>query len=470
MGDRLTRRLAAILYADVAGYSRLTGADEDTTHLTLSEYLDLIAATINSHGGQVIHYAGDAVLAMFPAVIDAVTSAIAIQILLAERNQDVPEERKLQFRIGINLGDIIEDRGDIYGDGVNVAARLEGLADPGGICVSDLVMQSVSGKIEFTFEDIGEHSVKNISRPLHCFSIRLDDPSVNTSDSDFVPLSQDIRFCTASDGVRIAYAETGLGSPVVKTANWLNHLEHDWLNPVWGHFIPELAKDHTFIRYDQRGNGLSDWEVEDISFDSWVDDLEVVVEAAGLDKFALIGMSQGCAVSIAYAVRHPERVTHLVLHGGYAKGLLVDAPPEVIAQQEAMLTLVRDGWAQDNPAFRQMFTSILIPDATEEQARWCTELIRVSTSPEIAVKLMNEFGHVDVRSLLAQVQTPTLVTHSRNDARIPFERGREIAAGVPNARFVPLESRNHLILEQEKAWPRFISEIITFLGDESPND
>lgn len=217
------------------------------------------------------------------------------------------------------------------------------------------------------------------------------------------------------------------------------------------------------MRYDQRGNGLSDWEVEDMSFESWVSDLEVVVETAGLDRFALLGISQGAAVAVAYAVRHPERVTHLILHGGYAKGMRIDAPEDVIQKHEAMLTLIREGWTQDNQAFRNMFASILVPDATTEQADWFNELTRVSTSPEIAVRLFDEFSHIDVRALLPQVQTPTLVTHSRNDARVPFDLGRELAAGIPNARFLPLESRNHLVLEQEKAWPRFLSEVSDFL-------
>jgi class 3 adenylate cyclase/pimeloyl-ACP methyl ester carboxylesterase len=463
MEDRLARKLAAILYADVAGYSRLTGEDEDATHRTLSEYLDLIASTITKYGGVVVHYAGDAVLAMFPAVYDAVSSAVAIQTLLSERNQDIAEARRIQFRIGINLGDIIEDRGDIYGDGVNVAARLEALAEPGGICISDLVRQSVMDRIEHPVEDLGEREVKNIARPIRCFAIVLDAVKKRESHSAFVPTTQDIRFCTASDGVELAYATTGQGPPIVKTANWLNHLAHDWLNPVWGHLIRSLAQDHTFIRYDQRGNGLSDWEAEDMSFASWVDDLEVVVNAAGLEKFALLGMSQGCAVSIAYAARHPERVTHLILHGGYAKGVRIEAPPEVVAKHEAMLTLIREGWTQDNPAFRQMFTSILIPDATEEQAEWFTELTRVATSPEMAVRLFDEFSYIDVRDQLAMVKAPTLVTHSREDARIPFQMGRELAAQIPNARFVPLESRNHMILQQDKAKGRFLSELLAFL-------
>jgi pimeloyl-ACP methyl ester carboxylesterase len=306
-----------------------------------------------------------------------------------------------------------------------------------------------------------------MSKPIRCFAVRVLAGSETLSDSRSVSAEQNIRFCSAPDGVRIAYATSGQGPPIVKTANWLNHLEHDWLNPVWGHWARDLAQDHSLVRYDQRGNGLSDWDVEDMSFESWVNDLEMVVNSVELDKFALLGVSQGCAVAIAYAVRHPERVTRLVLHGGYAKGTRIDAPSEAIQKHEAMLTLIREGWAQDNPAFRSMFTSILIPDASDEQAEWFNELTRVSTSPEIAVRLLDEFSHIDVRALLPQVSTPTLVSHSRNDARIPFENGRELAASIPNARFVPLESRNHLVLEQEKAWPRFLSEVTEFLRSDA---
>jgi len=466
--ERVQRRLAAILAADMVGYSRLMEADEEGTVARLQALrAELIDGKIEADGGRIVKTMGDGILVEFPSVVDALRCAVMIQQGIAERETGMPEDRRIQFRIGINLGDIIIDGNDILGDGVNIAARLEGLAEPGGICVSDLVYQSVAGKLNLSFDDLGERSVKNIAKPVRCFAVRFSTRGEAASDSQFVSAQQDIRFCTAPDGVRIAYATSGQGPPIVKTANWLNHLEHDWLNPVWGHMVRDLTRDHTLVRYDQRGNGLSDWEVEDMSFESWVGDLEVVVDAAGLDQFALLGISQGCAVSIAYAVRHPERVTHLVLHGGYAKGARIDAPPEVIQKHEATLTLMREGWTQDNPAFRQMFTSMLIPDATNEQADWFNELTRVSTSPEIAVRLFDEFSHIDVRALLPRVQTPTLISHSRNDARIPFEIGRELAASIPNARFLPLESRNHLILEQEKAWPRFISEVTDFLRSDA---
>ena len=196
------------------------------------------------------------------------------------------------------------------------------------------------------------------------------------------------------------------------------------------------------------------------AFDAWVSDLEMIVDEAGLDRFALLGISQGCAVAIAYAVRHPSRVTKLVLHGGYAQGTRIDASPQVIQKHEAMLTLIREGWAQDNSAFRSMFTSIIAPDASTEQQEWFNELTRVSTSPDIAVRLFDEFSNIDVRGLLPKVTAPTLVSHSRSDARIPFDIGRKLAAGIPNARFLPLESRNHLVLEQEiSLCPGFIFKI-----------
>jgi pimeloyl-ACP methyl ester carboxylesterase/DNA-binding SARP family transcriptional activator len=279
-------------------------------------------------------------------------------------------------------------------------------------------------------------------------------------------LQQEIRFCSTSDGVRIAYATVGEGPPLIKTANWLNHLEFDWESPIWRHVFRELARDRRLIRYDARGNGLSDWDVEEISFEAYIRDLESVVEATGVKRFPLLGISQGCAVSVEYAVRHPERVTRLVLHGGYATGWRLDPDPAEIARREALQTLILHGWNRENPAFRQVFTSGFIPDGTPEQFHWMNELQRISTSPENAVRLQDTVGVVDVRARLPLVRVPTLVIHSREDARIPHARGRELAGGIPNARFVTLESRNHLILEHEPEFPRFLALIRDFLTED----
>jgi pimeloyl-ACP methyl ester carboxylesterase len=278
-------------------------------------------------------------------------------------------------------------------------------------------------------------------------------------------VQQKVQFCTASDGVRIAYALAGQGLPLVKAANWLNHLEYDWQSPIWSHLLQALAADYQLIRYDERGNGLSDWNVEDISFDAFVRDLESVVDATGLDRFALLGISQGCAVSIAYAVRHPERVSHLVLYGGYSRGRRMRGSTAEVETADATLTLMRLGWGQENPAFRHIFTSLFIPGGTVEQMKWFDDLQRVTTSPENAVRIRQTMNNIDVSDLLDRITVPTLVVHCHGDAVVPFEEGRLMAAGISGARFVALEGCNHLILPGEPAFGRFLDAIRSFLTD-----
>ena len=278
-------------------------------------------------------------------------------------------------------------------------------------------------------------------------------------------LRQKIRFCTAHDGVRIAYATSGSGPPLVKVANWLSHLEFDVNSPVWGHLIETMSRDYSVVRYDQRGTGLSDWDVEDISFESWVRDLETVVEAAGVERFPLLGISQGAAVAIAYTVRYPQRVTHLILHGGYARGgRKRDAAHSAPELADTMIKLAELGWGKDDASFRQFFTSQFIPEGTPEQHRWFNELERVSTSPRNAARLMREFYEVDVTALLSRIDCPTLVLHATGDLRVPFAEGRLIAGLIEQARFVPLDSPHHLMLEQDASRSRWTEEVCEFLG------
>jgi len=275
-------------------------------------------------------------------------------------------------------------------------------------------------------------------------------------------IDQKIDYCRTSEGVRLAYATAGSGPPLVKAANWLNHLEYDWESPVWQHVVHGLAQRHTLIRYDARGNGMSDWDVEGLSLEAWVSDLETVVDAVGAERFPLLGASQGCAVSIAYAVRHPERVSHLILYGGFALGE-ARRSPEKKQLHAAMATLMRHGWGSDNPAFRQMFTAQFMPGATADQAAFFNELQRRTTSPDCAARNFEAAGQIDVSDLLGKVTMPTLVMHARGDARVPVESGRSLAAGIPGARFVALEGQNHLFLEHEAARDRFFEEIDLFL-------
>lgn len=277
---------------------------------------------------------------------------------------------------------------------------------------------------------------------------------------------QQIRFCTAHDGVRLAYAVTGAGTPLVKASNWMSHLEFDLDSPVWSHLVRALSARHTLVRYDQRGCGLSDWSFPDLRFEDWVTDLERIVDAAGLDRFALLGISQGASIAIAYAVRHPERVTHLVMHGGYARGRVKrDPSPRQREEAETMIKLAELGWGQDDAAFRQFFTTQFIPGGTPEQHQWFNEIQRRSTSPANAARMMRIFNDIDVEALLPQVKTPTLILHSTGDVRVPFDEGRFLATRMPDARFVPLDSSNHLLLEAEPAWQRWIEEVRDFLPE-----
>jgi pimeloyl-ACP methyl ester carboxylesterase/DNA-binding winged helix-turn-helix (wHTH) protein len=277
-------------------------------------------------------------------------------------------------------------------------------------------------------------------------------------------LEQRIQFCTASDGVRIAYATSGAGPPLVKPANWLTHLEYDWESPVWRHWLRELSRDHTLVRYDERGVGLSDRVVADLSFEAWVRDLETVVDAMGLERFPLLALSQGCAVAIAYAARHPERVTRLVLYGGYVQGAIARAhTPEELEEAKLLMHQLPAFWGRDNPAFRLFFAARFLPDGTPEQMRWFSELQRITTSPAEAVRLRSTAADIDVSELAPHVRAPTLVLHATEDAVVPFDQGRLMAALVPGARFIPLDGRNHVLLEGEPAWSRFVDEVRRFL-------
>jgi pimeloyl-ACP methyl ester carboxylesterase len=277
-------------------------------------------------------------------------------------------------------------------------------------------------------------------------------------------LEQQIRFCSSDDGVRIACGTTGEGPPIVKAANWLSHVQFDLDSPVWRHWIEEFSKFHRYVRYDERGCGLSDWKVADFSFDAWVRDLEAVVDSLGLERFVLLGLSQGGPVGIAYAVRHPERVSHLVLYGTYGLGWGTRSSPVQIEEREAQIKLTGIGWGRDNPAYRQIFTSQFIPEATPEQIRWFNELQRISTSPDNAVRFQVEFGRIDVRDILSRVKVPTIVLHAQGDQVVPFEEGLRVASKIPGARFVALEGKNHILLRDEPAWSRFLYEVRKFIG------
>lgn len=276
---------------------------------------------------------------------------------------------------------------------------------------------------------------------------------------------QKIGFCQVRDGTKIAYATVGDGPPLVKAANWLTHIEHDWDTPIWGACFADIARDRSFVRYDERGCGLSDWHVERLDLTAFVDDLEAVVDKLGLERFPLLGISQGAAVCIEYAVRYPDRVSGLILIGAYAIGWRHHASPEEIARREAVRQLTELGWGTDNPAYRHIFSQTFMPDATPDDLKWFDAFQRQTTSAANAARFQEAFGDIDVRDRLDQVQAPAIVLHATQDQRIPVEQGRLIARSIPGARFVPLDSRNHVLVDYEPAWAVCMAQIRSFLQE-----
>ncbi len=276
---------------------------------------------------------------------------------------------------------------------------------------------------------------------------------------------QRIRYLRTEDGVRLAWAEIGAGPVMIKAANWLSHLEYELESPVWGHWIRFFGDHFRFLRWDERGCGLTDRDVGELSFDRWLEDLEAVVGASGVEEpFALLGISSGAAVCVAYAARHPERVSRLILYGGYARGWAKRGHSETERQYRAMLELMRVGWGKENPVFRQIFTSRFIPGGSEAQIGWYNELLRRTSTGDSAARLLEARSTVDVSALLGEVKAPTIVVHSRDDDVCPVDEARYLAAGIPGAQFVELDSRNHILLEDEPAWARFQGAVLDFAG------
>ena len=276
---------------------------------------------------------------------------------------------------------------------------------------------------------------------------------------------QRIRFLRASDGLNIAWAEAGTGPLLVKAGNWMTHLEYDRESPVWRHWIDFFSSHFRFVRYDERGCGMTDRDMRGASGQRSTDDLEEVANAAEpRGPFILLGLSQGAAACIGYAVRHPERVSHMILYGSYARGYYHRGKPDAEREYRAILEVLNIGWGKSNPAFRQIFTSRFIPEGTHEQVAWFNELCQKTTSAEIAAQILEMRARINVVDLLEKVRVPTLVIHASDDVVVPMAEGRIVATGIPGAQFVELPGRNHILLEDEPAWPRFKEAVLDFVG------
>jgi len=319
------------------------------------------------------------------------------------------------------------------------------------------------GKRQLWIKTLPRRGLRFVGMVTAAAAQALDTGSLASAPGDARP--QRVAFTRSADGARIAYATSGEGYPLVKAGHWLTHLEHDWHSPVWRPFLDRLSSQFRLVRYDQRGNGLSEWGVSDFSLDRFVEDLEAVVDASGLDRFALYGSSQGAPIGLAYAARHPERVSHLILHGGYEQGRLVRMAESDRAQGEAILTLMLHGWGKQHSPFIEAFATMFVPDADRQQMDSLAELQRRTTSPANAVAIRRAVDNFDVSAILDRIRTPTLVIHARDDGVQPLDQGYRLATGIAGAEFLMLESRNHVILPQEAAWPALFEGIARFVAE-----
>jgi len=430
--QEVKRKLAAILSADVKSYSRLMGEDEKGTVRTLNAYKGVMTNLIQQHRGRLVDAPGDNVLAEFGSVVDAVECAVEIQKELKTRNAELPENRKMEFRIGVNLGDVIEDGEQILGDGVNIAARLESLSETGGICISGTAYDHVENKLSLGYKYLGEQTVKNIAKPVRVYRVLMEPGTFSPTDM----IDQHIQFCTTVDGVRIAYSMVGQGPFLVIPPGWISHLQLQWEHPSARDYLEKGTRNQTFLFYDKHGCGLSERDRTEFNLESEVRPLEAVIDHLKLKRFALFGFSMGGPATIAYAIKYPKRVSHLILYDTYARG-------EAISTEElkkSFTSLIRSAWGVGSKALADIF----LPGADVSALKWFGRLQREAATAEMAAKLLGLSYNLNVVDLLPRLRVPTLVIHRKGDKAIPFHLGREMASMIPNSRFVPLEGSIHI--------------------------
>ncbi|WP_340108492.1 alpha/beta fold hydrolase [Pikeienuella sp. HZG-20] len=451
----MVQRISAILSLDVVGYGARMTSDPAGTLDDLQRVLRaVVRPAVRGGDGRIVKLLGDGALVEFPSAGDAIRAAA--QILAATR------QGATRLRAGVHVGDVAVEGDDIFGDAVIIAARLQAAAPPGGGLVSRFAAEMAGGALEVALRPEGALNLKGAARPIEALSIDLGSKSRAASMAGF-EASQKIRFATSRDGVRLAWTGIGAGPVLIKAPNWISHLTRDW-DSFFGGWLASLAHGRRLIRFDQRGNGLSDRGVAELSLDRFVDDLEAVFDAAGVARAPVIGLSQGATIAAAFAARYPERVSGLICVGGFAQGVYVRADARHAALVAAQDAMSRAGWDDAYPSIRDHFARLISPDATMEDQRVFAERMRDAITAEEFGRFREAVGRLDVADRLASVACPALVLHATGDRTHPIEQGRRLASGMPDARFVALNSRNHLMPDYDSAWPIALREIDSFLS------
>tara|TARA_B100000902_G_C27308127_1_gene916777 strand:+ start:1214 stop:2605 length:1392 start_codon:yes stop_codon:yes gene_type:complete len=463
----MKRKLLAVVAADMVGFSRLVENDEINILSRQKEYFnEIIEPEIKKFHGEIIKTTGDGFLATFVSSLDAVESTTNIQKIINFREKTQSNDKRIWYRIGINIGDVVLDDGDIFGNSVNIASRLESIADAGDVCITSEIFQNIKNLKSFDISHLGEQHLKNISQKVDVYKIKInhEEHNQNKENELLTEANQEIRYCSSKDNTIIAYAKLGNGPPLLKAPNFMSSLEHDWRSPIWMHLYRFLAEGNTLVRFDQRGNGSSDLEPLEITFNSFVEDMEAVVNESKIDKFPILGVSQGCAVSIAYAIRNPNKVSHLILIGGFARGKGQRGDPSYEEKSKMEQTMILSGWEDENPAFRQYFTTSMIPEGSKEQMDSFNNIMKITTSAKNAAKISSVNDQIDVSDILLKLEVPTLIFHCTDDARVPISEGKFMAANIKNSKFIPIKSKNHVLLETEQGWGLFKEEVTKFLN------
>lgn len=456
--------LVVILHCDIVGSTVLVTKDERLAHQRMQDLFCRLSDVIESFGGVTSELRGDALLAKFERASDCVNAALSFQNANRAFNKNLHDDIKPEARIGIALGEVVISDSTLTGAGVVLAQRLEQLADSGGVVIQGAVREALPERLPIQFNFLGEQELKGFENSVRAFSVSdRDHIATDTDDKDIGLVDQGpVLYCSSTDGASIAYTEVGSGVPILAVGSWMSHLEQDWENPLWAHYLRFLAKDYRLIRYDQRGNGMSDWDVP-MSFDLMVDDLSAVMDRIDDKKVTLFGPSQAASVSIAFAIKHPEKVAGLILYGAYSRGRCKRGNLEEQQESDALITFFKQNWGNDNPVARQMMTSMLMPDATQQQAVWFNQFQKACAPADNIAQLRKLYDNIDVSGLLPDIEIPTLVIHCTGDVIAPLSEGKLIASRIPGARLVTLDSNSHLVFEHESGFSRFIETVNGFM-------
>ena len=458
------RRLAAIVSLDVVGYSARMDADASGTLTALNNVFRTIVKPVTAeHGGRVVKLLGDGALIEHGSALNACLSAAEIQKNIANWNEARDRADQITFRAGIHAGDIVVESDDVFGSAVNIASRLQGLCRPGEVALSRAVADLAGDRLPYAVQAEGTRDLKNISRPIEVLSIRMTDP--RHEKAQVTLQSPEVRFCKAKDGMMLAWTTSGNGRKLVKAQNWISHVELDWRNPASAHMLKSLSQDFEVVRFDARGNGLSDWDVPEISFETFAADLLAVFDVANIERAPIFALSQGCAVAAAFAAAYPDRVSCIVMIGGFAQGREKRKSTKDAERTKALQAMLKASWDDGAPSVRDLMADVIVPQAsTEAKRQFAADMLEMISAENMA-RYRAVLDQIDVTDILPELKCPCLVVHGRDERMHPLAQSRLMASLIPNSRFLPLDTNNHVVTANDPTWPLLEREIRAFLKE-----